>query len=486
MKIIEKIKEHKLHKPDLSGQTVRAAFAARTSRHGAYSIAAIVLVLVIAVVVNLLAGQLPSNIRNLDISSNKVYEISDTSRAFLKKLDHDVKITVIAEDASIDDRLKTFLEKYASLSDRIKMTTVDPVLHPSILTDYDTQAETIVVECEDTGLSSVISFSDILVADTSYYYTESSSSLASFDGDGQLTGAINQVTGRETKKLYASEGHGEAELSSSITNMMKKSGITVEALNLLMSGSIPEDCDMLLINGPTSDLSEAESTQLDQYIKKGGSVMLLMSEQGPETGNLINLLESYKITMEKGYIADMQRCYQGNYYYIFPNVAASGDMAQNLSSGMVLAANSRGFTLGEDSEEIALSSFLETSENGYAVSTDSEKQGTYGIAAKAVYTAQAENDGQVVNGSLTVYGSNSIIDESITEAFASLDNKNLFMNSVVSAIGDMDNLSIDAKSMQVQYNTVQYGGYISVVLIFIIPIIVLIVGFVCWMRRRKA
>ena len=60
------------------------------------------------------------------------------------------------------------------------------------------------------------------------------------------------------------------------------------------------------------------------------------------------------------------------------------------------------------------------------------------------------------------------------------------MNAITSAIGDVDNLSIDAKSMQVQYNTVQYGGYISVVLIFIIPIIVLIIGFVLWMKRRKA
>lgn len=482
------IKRLKGKMPALSKEAVKASFSTITSRHGAYSVAAIVLILVIAIIINLIAGQLPSRIRNVDISSNQIYEISQTSKTFLKNLDHDIKITVIAEDDSIDDRLKTFLEKYVALSKHLKMKTADPVLHPSVLSQYDTQAETIVVECEDTGLSTTISFSDILVPDTSYYYTGSSDgSLSSFDGDGQLTGAINQVTGRESKKIYTTSGHGETELSTAVTNLMKKSGMTTASLNLLMDSTIPEDCDLLLLNGPTSDLSEAESTKLDQYIKGGGKVILLMAEQGPETGNLLNLLSSYKITMEKGYIADMQRCYQGNYYYIFPNVTGSSDMTQNLSTGMVLLANSRGFELGEDSEAVSVSSFLQTSEDGYAVSEDSEKQGTYEIGASAVYTAQSEEDeDQVITGSLTVFGSNSIIDETITESFSSLDNKNLFMNAVTAAIGDVDNLSIDAKSMQIQYNTVQYGGYISVILIFIIPIIVLIVGFVFWMRRRKA
>lgn len=485
MKIIKKLKPKK-HL--LSKDAVKASFSTLTSRHGAYSVAAIILVLVIAIIINLMAGQLPSSVRNLDISTNRIYEISKTSKTFLKNLNHDIKITVIAEEDSIDDRLKTFLEKYKSLSKHIEMTTIDPVLHPSVLTQYDTQAQTIVVECEDTGLSEAISFSDILVQDTSYYYTSSSdSSLLSFDGEGQLTGAINQVTGRENKKIYTTSGHGEAELSSAITNLMNKSGMTTEALNLLMDDSIPEDCDLLLLNGPSSDLTEGESSKLDQYIKKGGKVMVLMAEQGPETGNLINLLADYKIIMEEGYIADMQRCYQGNYYYIFPNVTGSGDMISGLSTGMVLMANSRGFELGEDSEEISVSSFLQTSEDGYAVSEDRETQGTFQIGAVAAYTAQAENDDdQVVTGSLTVFGSNSIIDETITQAFASLENKTLFMNAITSAIGDVDNLSIDAKSMQVQYNTVQYGGYISVVLIFIIPIIVLIIGFVLWMKRRKA
>lgn len=452
-------------KSNWSKERIKASFGTMAFRHGTFSIAAVALVIAIAVLINLIAGQLPSGVKEIDISDNKIYEISDTSRKLLKNLEQEIQITVIAEEDSIDERLRTFLDKYTALSDKITMEIIDPVLHPSVLTEYDTETDTI----------------------------------SSFDGDGQLTGAISQVIGQETKKIYYTTGHGESELSSSITNLMQKSGLETEELNLLMSGEIPEDCDSLLINGPTSDISETEKNLLDQYIKQGGNVIVLMAEEGPETGNLRKLLKSYQITMKKGYVADMERCYQGNYYAIFPSVTASAEeLTEGLESGMVLLSNSRGFELGESSDEITVSSILETSSNSYAVTEDGEEEGTYAIGAVASYTAEAENSdsdsegessedsGDTVTGTLTVYGSNTLIDENITEVFSGLDNKTLFMNSILSAFDDMDNLSIEAKSMEVQYNTVQYGGYLSVLLIFVIPIGILIFGFIFWMRRRKS
>lgn len=472
-------------------ERIKASFRTMTFRHGTFSIAAVLFVIAIAVLINLIAGQLPSRARELDISDNKIYEISKSSRNFLKNLDQKIQMMVIAEEDSIDERLEVFLDKYAALSDHIEMETVDPVLHPDVLNEYDTESDTIIVECAETGLSQTIAFSDILVRDASSYYYTGSGTISAFDGDGQLTSALRQVTGSETKKLYFLTGHGETEFSSSITNLMQKSGVEAEELNLLITGQIAEDCDMLVLNGPTSDITKKEKKLLDQYIKQGGNVLVLMSEKGPESGNLADLLSAYRITMEKGYIADMERSYQGNYYSILPNVTAAEEkLTDGLDTGMVLMANSRGFTLGESSEEITVSSILETSSNGYAVTDDEEQQGTYAIGARASYTAESQNaeeeDADAVTGTLTVYGSDSMLNEMITGLFSGLDNETLFMNSISSVFDDMDNLSIEAKSMSVQYNAVQYGGYISVILIFVIPIIILILGFVFWMRRRKA
>lgn len=473
---------------------VSESFGTVTFKHGTYSVAAIVLVIIIAVVINMTAQQIPENIRELDISSNKVYEISDTSREIIGDLEDDITITVIAEEDSLDDMLKTFLEKYVALSDHLSMEIIDPVLHPSVLEEYDTESDTVIVSCESNDLSQTISISDILVQDMYSYYYSGSSSITEFDADGQLTSAINKVTGQEEKKIYCVSGHGESEMSSYMTSLMSKTAIESEELNLFMTEEIPEDCEMLIFNGPSSDISDGERTVVDNYIKNGGSVIILMSEDTPASGNLAELMASYSITLEDGYAADMERNYLGNYYAIFPDITDTTGMTGELDTGMVMVNNSRAFSLGESSEELDVAPLMETSDYGYLVSENGEEEGSYVLAAAATYTVTEDDeesdtedsskDGVTV-GNLIVFGSDSLIDESITEAFANLDNKSLFMNVMTSALGDVQNLSIEAKSLEVQYNTVQSGGAISVFLIFVIPAAFLIVGFIIWYRRRK-
>lgn len=525
----------KWNKPNIDTKAAAASFKASlqtiTTRNGAYSAAAIVIVVVIAVVINLICGSLPATIKQLDISSNKIYEISDTSRKLLKSLEYDVDITVIAEEESMDDRLRTFLEKYTALSGRLTLETVDPVMHPSALSDYGAESDTIIVSCQETGLSAQIPISDILIESISYYYT-GTSSLSAFDGDGQLTAAINQVIGSEKKTVYCLSGHGESDLSDTATGLLTKAGISTDSCSLLMDNEIPEDCDLLLVNGLASDMTEDEAALLDDYIKSGGNVLILLSEKSPTTGNAADLLAEYGIHLEDGYVADMERNYQGNYYYIFPNITAPGSLADGLNTQMVLMSNARGFTLDDSSEQLAIFSLLDTSSYGYMVTEDSQEQGVYSVAARVEYTPETADDesdegGSVddesdssddsadsvddeddsaddtagsandagdadsseadsVTGTLTVYGSASIIDEGLTSAFSGLDNNTLFMNSLTAAIGDMDNLSIEAKSLEIQYNTPQYGSLFSVLIIFVVPLAVVVFGLVYWLKRRKA
>ena len=487
---MKKIKKISIKKP--AKISFRKSFGTVVSRNGAYSATAIAIVIIIALLINLACSKLPAAVQQIDISDNKIYEISDTTKELIKDLEYDIDITVFAETDSIDKRLTTFLDKYTALSKHLKLEIIDPVLHPSALTEYETDSDTILVSCEETGLSTSIYLSDILVQDMYSYYYYGTGEVTSFDGDGQLTAAINQICGGEEKKVYYLTDHGETDLPSSVTSLMTKSGISTEGLSLLMKGEIPDDCDMIISNGPASDMSESEIKLLNKYIKSGGEVVLLLSEDSPDSGNLVDFMKKYGITQEAGFVADMERNYQQNYYYIFPNITASSDMVDNLNTGMVLMVNSKGFSIDSENvdEEITVSSILETSSYGYMVSDDKETQGTFTVAAQAGYTAasgESEDSSaqEVMTGSLTVYGSNTLIDESLTASFSGLDNNSLFMNSVTSAIGDVTNLSIEAKSLETQYNTPQYGGLISILIIFILPAAIVIIGFVKWMRRRK-
>ena len=466
------------------------------------------LVVAVIIVLNLVVGQIPEAYRNIDVSSTKIYDISDTSKDLLKGLDDKIDMKVLAVKDETDDRITTFISKYAALSDKIKVEWIDPVLHPSALTEYNTSQNTIYVSCEATGKSTTISFDKILVSDSSSYYYSGSSSYTSFDGEGQLSSAVNYVTSDVQKKIYTVTGHGEDSLSTTITDLMTKNNYTTEELNLLMTDSIPDDCDLLLMDGPTNDLSDDEVSLLSGYLGEGGKVMCLLGDTGlASLPKLAGLLKDYGIEGADGYIADPQRCYQNQPYYIFPVMNLSGDMADGISSQMVLLMNSRGLTTTDPARDtITTSAFMTTSEQAYAVTEEDQKQGTYDLGVVATETISSDSDSSDDTSSdsdsstdtssddsteskesrLTVISAGSLIDQQITDAFSQLENTQVFMNAVTANFEGVTNLSIEAKSLTTEYNTVQHAGGFSILVVFGIPAVILIGGFVVWFRRRKA
>ncbi|WP_409016681.1 Gldg family protein [Anaerostipes caccae] len=466
---------------------IKQLFQTKNSRRGSYSIAVTAVVIGIVILFNLLVAQLPQKIRQIDISDTNIYEISSTSQKLLKNLDKDVSLYVIAEKGNTDDRIRTFITKYASLSSRLRVEWIDPVLHPSALTKYDTEKNSIVVSCKATDRQTSISFDDILVTESSYYNT--SSSATKFDGDGQLTSSVDYVTNTKEYKAYYTAGHGETALSSSVTDLMEKSRISVSELNLLTASSIPEDCDLLILNGPTSDLTKDEAKVLTTYLKKGGNVMSLLAYTDKSMTRLYGILEDYGLKVANGYIADAERCYQGNYYYLIPNLSVSGDMASGISSNSVLMINSKGMTQTDPVRDtINVESFMATSENGCAVTEKKQTQGTYILGAAATESVTVKDSGgkkKKKDSRLTVYGSNMLIDAQVTESFSTLENLTLFMNSVTANLDSTDNISVSPKSLQVTYNSIAHPGIFSILIIFVIPFMVIAGGFVVWFRRRR-
>ena len=480
-------------------EKIKKLFQTTGTKQGSFSIGVTAIVIAIVVVANMIIGQLPEKYRNIDVSSTKIYEISDTSKDLLKELDHKVTLTVLAVKDETDDRITTFLSKYAGLSKNVSVKWIDPVLHPSALTENSAEKDTIVVKCEDTGKSTTVAFSDIIVQDMSSYYYTGSASESEFDGEGQLTSAINYVTSDASQTVYRTSGHGESTFSTTISDLMKKNNYNVEELNLVMNTEIPDDCDLLMMHAPTNDLSQEEADVLKNYLKSGGKVMLILgdttSEQLP---NLMGILSDYGMKEADGYIADPKRCYQGNAYYLFPQLSVSGDLANGISSQMVLLANTHGLELSDPARDtISVNAFMSTTNNAYAVTEDAQTEGSYTLGVVATESISKDDgddtkdenstdDSETRKSRLTVISSASMIDSQITDAFTTLENTTLFMNAVTANFDGVKNISIEPKSLSVEYNTVQHSGLLSLLVIFGVPIVLLIGGFSVWYRRRKA
>ena len=245
----------------------------------------------------------------------------------------------------------------------------------------------------------------------------------------------------------------------------------------MMNNKIPDDCDLLVLYAPTSDLTADEKTLITDYLTNGGKVLFIMGDTQNETPNLDALMKTYGMEKVDGYIADTTRSYQGNPYYIFPEITASGEMADGLSSKMVLLINALGFnTVDPERDTITVDSFMTTSSDGYAVTEDKETQGTYTLGAVAT-----EDESR-----FTVISAATMIDANVTDAFSTLENTTLFMNAVTSNFDDVDNLSIEAKSLETTFNTMQHTGLLGLAAIIGVPVLIVIFGFVRWLKRRKA
>lgn len=461
---------------------IKKLFTDKHFKHGSYSIMISVIVIAIVIVANMILNQLPAGVRNIDMTSTKIYDIGDTSKEVIGKLDKDVKIHIIAEEKNIDTRISRFIEKYADMSDHISVETIDPVLHPSVLEKYDVSENSIVVSCDETGKTTSFTFSDVIVFDQMSYYYYGQYKESEFDGEGQLTSAIDYVINDTTKKIYTTEGHGESSLSATVTELITKQNFETASVNLLSDGGIPKDCDLLIINAPTSDLADDEKEMLTEYMDGGGHVMILLGMTEDELPNLEAFMKIYGMTVLPGYAADTARCYQNNPLAVFLEMTGS-DYTEGISDDtLALILNSKAMTLGEpEKDTITNESMMSTSDSGLLLTEESQEEGTYVLGAVAEDAIDDDTTAKLI-----VLGTSTLIDDTITKSFTNLSNLTFFMNAVTSYFDDVSNISIEAKSLEVASNTIPAAGTYAVLFIGIIPVAVLVCGFVLWLKRRKA
>jgi ABC-2 type transport system permease protein len=458
-----------------------------SSRQGNIAIVTILLVIAVVIILNLIVGQLPESVRSFDFSNQKIYEISDTSKEFISKLDKDIDIYLLSAGTT-DNRITKFVSEYSELSEHINVQEINIMESPSYLTTYDCDADSLVVSCESTGKYTTVSYSgtsDALIL-TSYDYYTGQSSESAFDADGQITSAIDYVTGDVSETIYTLTGHSESELPSSISDLINKAnvGISDTSVDLLMDGSIPDDCSVLVCYNPTSDLADEEVNILSDYMQSGGNLLLVLNDSS--LSNFNSLLSEYGLTMLDGYVGDQTQYYQNfaeqyGYFCFAPTYSTESELTSAIDENSIMIY-ARGMTESKPvRDSITVDPFMTTSEQGINyVDENNYSTGQYITGATAIETI----DDNTVSR-LTVFTSAAFLDDGITSQFSGMANLDIFMNAFTANFDDVSNFTIEAKSLQITYNTISNYLFLSLMIIVIIPLFILIGGFIYWYKRRK-
>ena len=468
-------------------------------KHGTYRASMSVFACVAAVLVNLIAVNLPSQYVKFDVSEQQLFTIGDQTAEILENLDEDITLYLIAQQGGEDSTLLELLERYEGLSGHITVETIDPVLYPNFVSQYtDESVSENSVLVAGQNRSKVVDYYDIY--QYSVDYTTYSSTLSGFDGEGQITSAIDYVTAEEIPVLYTLTGHDEASLTASLTSSIEKENIAIESLNLLTSETVPDDAEILLIYGPLSDISEDEKNKITDYMNQGGQVVYLRGYTDQETPNLDYLLSEYGVSLAEGIVLEgSSEHHLPNYpYYLLPNINYS-DYTADVSSRYVMLAFAEGLTESASSENgeeeteddgLYYESLLTTSDEAYAkVNMESQNlemeegdiAGPFDLGAVVTKTIDEETEAKLV-----VFASETLLDEQV-DSMVSGGNSTLFLNVLSQLVDHESTVSIEAKSLEVSYLTVTAGSAIfwGLLTILIIPLFLLSLGGVIWFQRRK-
>lgn len=480
-----------------AGSTIKGmgSIDKKSLKNGSYSMGITAIVIAVLVVINLIVGQIPEKYTQVDVSTQKLYTISDTTVKYLKDMNTDVTIYHIVQSGKEDSVLEKMLTRYEEESKHIKVEKKDPVLYPNFTSQYtsdDVADNSLIVVAGEK--SKVISYSDLY--ETEMDYTTYQTNTTGFDGEGQIDSAISYVTSENLPVIYTLEGHEELELNSSLTDSLQKANYDVQSLNLLTQDAVPGDTGCLLIAAPQKDLSEEETQKIITYMEAGGKVMIFTEYTGTDMPNLKSVLENYGVTTGDGVIMEGDT---GHYimqrpYYIVPTIDSS-DITSDIKSNnrYVLAPISQPVkTLSDYRDTLQISSLLSTSDEAYIKTDvqnmttyekeDSDEEGSFQVGVSVTEQVDDDNTTQLV-----CFGCASLLDEA-TDQQVSGGNTDL----VLAALGwmcenDAPVIDVTSKSLTMSYLTVPQfdAAYWSIIVCGVIPVVFLLIGTVIWFKRRK-
>ena len=266
---------------------IREFFSKRSTKYGTNATVTAVLMLTILVMLNFVASR--HNYR-IDTTKARQFSLSKQTIKILKNLKVDVKATAFFK-SDAGQRMRDLLEEYAYHSKKFKYEFVDPDKKPAIAKQYGiTSYGTTVIE----GLGKVEKINKVSEQD--------------------ITNAIIKVSRKGKKIVYFTEGHGEKDIDVQLQQNRGADGYAlakkaienenyeVKKILLASEKKVPSDCKVLVIAGPQTDLLANEKDMVQEYLKKGGSA-LIMVDPSP-SASLADLVSPWGIEVNNDVVLD--------------------------------------------------------------------------------------------------------------------------------------------------------------------------------------
>lgn len=432
-------------------------------------------------------------VKNIDLTSNKIYSISEQTKTKLASLDKDVQIELI----NLSDALyiQDFVKQYGQLNSHIYISIIDDLnSRPDIMEKYNLTSEEKIIGISSDYGKIAASLDDLYTYD---YETNKSVDKT----EEKITNAIVQVTANERPKIYFLTGHNAYDDSffQLVKEDIKAEANEIENIDLLKVEKIPDDCKCLVITALKTDLTEMEKEKIIQYANNGGNILLLAEPEieDVEKPNYNAILDLYGFSISKGLLfeQDSNKMIYGYPEFIITDI--QDVINQNVKMNMEMCTMYTGkinFIEELSNKGIEYKAIAQTGEstflrkdfniNSELMTENDEKSPNSIIGALVTRKIDEEKNSKMIVYSNCVFATNQPV-ANIGYANRLLNNEDVIINSVAYLTNRTDTITARKSNDSVTYTVTATQHNIIVAVIFGLPIIIIIIGIIVWQIRRR-
>ena len=510
-------------------------------KRGSYSLVITAVVLVGLIVFNLLVGALADRFHlEFDMTGNQKNSISQENIDYIKAITDDVNVTVIGSEENFAEYVAyyaqnnynvtissssdyeyfkqtlTLISKYGEYSDKLNIKFVDPqsTEYAAIASSYSSYSFVfgdIIVESSASGnkRTKILSFNDIYATteDSSYaaYGYPSTYKLAANKLERALTGAIAYVTSADTKKVAVLSGHSTNSYTSSYINLLTSNNYDITEIPDKLIAEISNDYDAIIISAPTIDFIGSELDVISEFLDNGGKLgkglLFFADAASPYLPNLYDFLEQWGISVGEGIVFET---YSRNIFGDIPTTL--GTFPVQFEDDDITTSLTAAITNYNVPMNVCEASTTKRKATALMQTLESTVVAPVGVAADwAEYSEDdmkqydtviqsVETNRDVDNNPLTSYVmafSSVEYVQSTWASYSDLCNQDIVMAATDRAV-HVGNTSITFTSKVIENesfaSSVTAGGskIVNIVFMFVIPIAIVVIGIVVFVRRRNA
>ncbi len=266
----------------------RSAFwGKRSTQAGGNAFLATVSVILILGLINFIAARYN---QRLDLTENQLFTLAPQSQQVIKNLKQPAKLWVFTPSLQgADQNLLNNLRQ--SNPDQFKFELVDPQAQPTLAKDFKVNA-----------------YGDVYLESNKRRQFVQTLGQGQVLSESKLVNAIAKLGSGEPTPVYFLQGHGEHPLEAAQEGLaqavqgLETKNFMARPLNLAQTSVLPADAKLIIIAGAQRPLLSAEVDSIQTFVKKGGSLMVLVDPT--ITLGLEPLLKEWGVSLDKTLVVD--------------------------------------------------------------------------------------------------------------------------------------------------------------------------------------